>query len=232
MAKGKQRPRSNGDTGTPGLPIDYEGAPAVDPTENVLALVRAAERRQDDLRTAAKDLYESRSACAKEIGTMRAEYQNELRKLDAAHQTELRKAESERLNSIRQVDREEVSKTAVSANTAITTLAKQTTDLQTTLQKQVADTALAVEQRQSAQYSDTNKRLSALELSSSEGKGKQTIADPALADMAEEIRALRMAQTVTIGKGQGSQAVWGYVVGAIGVIGIIITIISTLRPHL
>jgi hypothetical protein len=187
-----------------GLPADAGGGPTVDPTQNVKDLSEASNIRQDDLRDLTKELFDVNVAHVKELGALRA-----------SHQRELSKAESERLNAIRQVDREEVAKSAVTANTAITTLAKQTTDLQTTLQKQTADIAVAVEQRQSAFASDTNKRLSAVELALSEGKGKQQVADPQIDRMALMVEKLVAAQATGTGKSEGLSQGWAILGGAI-----------------
>jgi hypothetical protein len=204
--------------GVAGMGVDALGGPVIDPTENVIALVKADARRQDDLRQAAKELTDAKVAQQKEIGDLRAAHAEVLARVREEHQEKMATAESGRLNSIRQVDREEVAKTAVAANLAITTLAKQTTDLQTTLQKQVADTAVAVEQRQSASYSDTNKRLSAVELALSEGKGKQQVVDPQVTEMLVEMRALRQAQATGAGKTEGLSDSAKLFVGVLAVI--------------
>jgi cobalamin biosynthesis Mg chelatase CobN len=188
VTKAARTPR----TGMAGIGVDAFGDAAFDPTANVKALVIAESRRQDDLRAAAKELSDVKHTYEQTIGKLREDYQEKIQR-----------AESGRLDSIRQVDREEVAKTAVAANTAITTLAKQTNDLAVTLAKTVADTAAAAEARNSAQYSDTNKRLSALELSSSEGKGKQTVADPQMEKLTALVETLARTQATGAGQSQG-----------------------------
>lgn len=190
----------------------------VDPTKNVLDLVYASNARQDDLRVLTKELFDAKLAAQAEAATLRATHEATISRLREEYQEKVARAESGRLDSIRQVDREEVAKTAVAANTAITTLAKQTTDLSTTLAKQVADTAAAAEARNSAQYSDTNKRLSALELSSSEGKGKQTVADPMLEKMMLRMEALIESRAQVTGRDAGLALSWGAVTGVLGLI--------------
>lgn len=232
--------KDDSQNGVPGIAVDSRTGAYIDPTPNVLALVEAANRRQDDLRNLTKELYDSKNACQKEIGalreknqekiallreqfqekiaSLREKHQEQLAQQRETHQEKMMGAEAGRLDSIRQVDREEVAKTAITANTAITTLAKQTTDLQQTLAKQVTDTAAAQESRNSAQYSDTNKRLSALENASSEGKGKQGVADPQLDKLVMVVENLVRAQATGTGKSAGSTAMWGYVVGGIGLL--------------
>lgn len=199
----------------PGVGVDAGGGAVIDPTANVIALVEAETKRQDDLRASAKELSDTKHAHQQEIGALRETYQEKIQR-----------AEAGRLDSIRQVDREEVAKTAVAANTAIMTLAKQTTDLQQTLAKQVTDTAAAQEARYSAQYSDTNKRLSALELASSEGKGKQTLSDPQMAEVLAEVKILREARTSATGHQTGGADTWKWVALLIGVIASVLLILS------
>lgn len=177
---------------SPGMAVDAAGNVAWDPSRNVETTIASETRRQDDLRDAAKELSDVKHAHEQEIGRLREAYQEKIQH-----------AESGRIDSIRQVDREEVAKTAVAANTAIATLAKQTNDLAVTLAKTVTDTATAAEARNSAQYSDTNKRLSALELSSSEGKGKQTVSDPQLEKLAQAVENLSRLQDRGTGKTEG-----------------------------
>lgn len=191
-----------------GMAVDSAGNVAWDPSRNVAALVLAETRRQDDLRTAAKELSDTKHQHEREIGALREQYQEKIGK-----------AESGRLDSIRQVDREEVAKTAVAANQAITVLAKQTTDLAQTLDKKVTDTAVAAEQRNLAVNTDFNKRIAALELSSSEGKGKQQVADPAMERMAAVVERIERQQQLGTGKGEGIAAVWVGVIGAVGLLG-------------
>lgn len=184
----------------------------VDPSENVKALSEAANKRQDDLRQANKELTDAKLSHLKEIAEIRAGYQEEIGAAREEYQEKVSKAESGRLDSIRQVDREEVAKTAVAANTAIATLAKQTNDLAATLAKTVADTAAAAEARNSAQYSDTNKRLSALELSSSEGKGRSIVVDPQMDKLTLLVETLARNQATGTGKSEGISTSWAIIV--------------------
>ncbi len=199
----------------------------VDTTTNVLALVEASDRRQDDLRIASEKYSALQHLHQKEMAEQRAQHEQMVGTLREGYQEKIAKAESGRLDSIRQVDREEVAKTAVAANTAITTLAKQTTDLQQTLPTHVTHTAAAKEARNSAQYTDINKRLSALELSSSEGKGKQTVVDPQIDRITVLVETLARNQAAGAGKSEGISASWGVILGGAGlVVAIIIAVFA------
>lgn len=208
----------------PGIGVDAQGGAVVDPTANVIALNEAANKRQDDLRMAAKELADAKIAHQKEISDLRALHQNAMAELREQHQDRMAEAEAGRLNSIRQVDREEVVKTAGSANTAIAALAKQTSDLATTLAKQVADTAVAAEARNTTQYSDTNKRLSALELSSSEGKGKQGVFDPQMEKLTALVEVLSRNQSAAVGKSTGISLAWGLLLGVVSLVSMLLGI--------
>jgi hypothetical protein len=173
-----------------------DGVP-YDPSKNVLDLVNAAVKRQDDLREQARSYQ-------KIIDEIRAERDKER----ADHAKEIRLADSGLYAAIRTVDREDVAKTAASAQTAISTLAKQTTDLASTLQKTLGDTAIAVEQRQSAFASEMSKRISALELQASERQGNQAVAAPIQLEMKETLNRLAAAQQANVGKSEGISNVW------------------------
>jgi len=191
--------------------VDIAGGPVIDPTENVIALTEAANQRQDDLREATKELSEVLFKHQKEMMDLRAENLARLGEIRESHQRELDTAESNRLNSIRQVDREEVAKTAAAAQTAISTLATTTNTMAETLRTQVANTAAAAENRQVAFATDMNKRLSAVELALSEGKGKQQVSDPQIERMAMMVEKLVTSQSNVAGKSEGGTAMWGYV---------------------
>jgi hypothetical protein len=108
-----------------GVGVDAYGAPVKDPTANVLDLVEAAIKRQDDLRDAADQH-------VREIAALRASYDEKLRK-----------AETARIDAIRAVDVGAVSRAAeVSAQQALT-LANQVAVSAETLRNQVAAAATA-----------------------------------------------------------------------------------------
>lgn len=232
-SRARIRARSTTPRGT-GLGVDYLGAPVVDPTENVLQLTEAAVQRQDDLRMLTQDLTNAKLTHLKEISDIREH-----------HQRELDHAESQRLDSIRQVDREEVAKSAATIQTATAALANQTTVLAETLRTQVGTVASAAEARAAAvanaadnrlnQFStDVIKRISALELSLSEGKGKQQVIDPQLTEMIGEMRALRNLQVAGVGKTEGISLVGALMVGGVslvfGLLGIAGIIYGVLKP--
>jgi protein-tyrosine-phosphatase len=116
----------------PGPGVDIRGNPVIDPTANVIAILEAAVKRQDDLREAEALLNHARDDHLKEMATLRAR-----------HSWEIRKAEADRLDSIRAVDQSQIQRAAEVQAAAALTLAKQVADSAETLRKQVADTQQA-----------------------------------------------------------------------------------------
>ncbi len=224
MNKGKEQ------NGRPtGIGVDSSGGPLVDPTKNVLDLVEARGVAAANLRKSDKEIVKisiknlrkdlrGRNKHILAIIQLRAEFQSEVVKLQAEHRTAMAKAEADRLNSIRQVDREEVAKTAVAANTAITTLASTTLNMADTLRKEVANTAIAQENRFGTFVNDVTKRLSAIELSQSEGKGKGARDEPAFERMSSLVEKFVANQQTTTGKSEGFSSSWAILIGAVGMI--------------
>jgi len=217
-----------------GVGVDYRGAPVRDPTENVETLMAASLAALAQLRLADKAFNDSSAAHLKDIADLRAKHTSDMSDLRERHQHSLRVAESERLNSIRQVDREDVNKTASQALQAIQTLATTTNTTAETLRTQVATTAQAAATQLATITGEINKRISALELASSEGKGKEKVADPVMASMIEKMDRIVTLQATGGGKREGISLVGALVVGAVSVMGgliaIAVSLYAVLKP--
>jgi hypothetical protein len=125
MAGARRRSTPVNQPELPGIGVDAFGGPVIDPTTNVLNLVDAAIRRQDDLR-------EADNRRLTEIAELRAEYDEKLRR-----------AETARIDAIRAVDVGAVNRAAeVSAQQAMTLAAQVATSAET-LRAQVAAAATA-----------------------------------------------------------------------------------------
>lgn len=215
-------------------PRELEGGEkSLDPSENVKALARADVTRQDDLRKETNRRIDSE-----------LKHLKKLLKKGEKHQEELRRAEAARLNSIRQVDREDVNKTATQAQNAIAALAAVTTTTAETLRTTVANTASAQATALANSMGEVNKRLSALELSSSEGRGKATVESPIMGELAAELKAMRReqaeelaalrreqsaianSQSNTTGQKQGILSSRDWIVAFIGLVLTLLTIYS------
>lgn len=126
----------------------------IDPTANVIALVDAAMKRQDDLR----DL-ESRHVEA-------------VARLREDHHEKVRELESNRLDAILRASTVSRESEASGVQTAVRELANVTDRNAETLRNQVATTAAAQASTLAAMVAQINDRISALEKSAYEGAGK------------------------------------------------------------
>lgn len=151
-----------------GLGVDFSGGPVVDPTENVKALSEALSQRQDDLRDLTDKLtdekikrMEREYIHQEKVSVLRAEFNKEIREMDAARQI-----------SVRQVDILNASATELRAGEAIKTLASQTAAIAETGRIAVANTATTMAQQLTNLFAESNKRVSALELSAGQIVGK------------------------------------------------------------
>lgn len=158
-----------------------------DPTNNVLQLVRAEGRRQDDLREA-----ESR----------RVDQQMELR---AKHYAELREAEAKRIDAIRSYDVGQGVAASNRGDTAALTLATQVSNTAETLRNLVATTASAHATALSQITMPIIERLALLEKAQYEGSGKQAVTDPMMNTILVELKALRENDQTRKGSGIGME---------------------------
>jgi hypothetical protein len=189
-----------------GLGVDASGGPVVDPTENVLQLVEAANKRQDDLRVETNRRLDAENRHVSEIAALRADHADSISTIRAQHAKEMSDAESARLNAIRQVDVSAVSTAAERSLAAIQTLATTTTANAENIRNAMTTTAAAVAQQLANTLVTITDRLSALEKSSYEGKGKSTVADPQMIELLAEMKILRGNQSA--GKGQRDLVPW------------------------
>ncbi|GAC1373673.1 MAG: hypothetical protein NVSMB4_00450 [Acidimicrobiales bacterium] len=111
--------------GSQGPATDSRNVPVIDPTRNVMDLVTAAGKRQDDLR-------ELTASHMHEMAVMRASYEEKLRVQEAS-----------RIDSIREVDANAVARAAEVGATQASILAAQVATSAETLRGQVAAAAIA-----------------------------------------------------------------------------------------
>ena len=220
-----------------GLGVDSAGGPVVDPTANVLQLVEAANKRQDDLRTAQNELIQEKNRATKELMDVHAAHQAEVARLRAEHIKELGAMESNRLNAIRQVDVTAVRTEADRSLSAIQTLAAQTATNAETLRTALVNTATTIAASTSATVSALQERIAALEKSSYEGVGKQRVADPMMAALFDKVNAIHLNSAEKTGKTEGISTSWGILLGVIAVLGgltgfvsFIIMLVRTFKP--
>jgi len=196
-----------------GLGVDAHGGPVIDPTQNVLDLVHAAINRQDDLRKAHD-----------ELNAQGINHQKEMADLRAAHNKDLTAKESSRLDAIRQVDQLAVTRAAEQTLTAVNALASSQAREAETLRNSLTSTAAALATQNADTVKQISDRISSLERSSYEGKGKQAVSDPMLSELVVEMKSLRESRATGTGKTQGISAAWAVLLGVVTLIVGLITV--------
>jgi hypothetical protein len=195
----------------------------IDPTKNVLDLVRAAIGRQDDLREANLQLFKALLDALEKLTTLRSTYIEKLNKAETRRINEvvqlrsdytekLSRAESNRIDAIRAVD---VNATAVgSARQAdqASVLANQVAQSAETQRGLVATTAATIAAQFQQVTSSLTTRLTTLEQASYQAQGKQSYADPAFLELLTEVKRLRDSSAGASGQSQGFSMAWGVVV--------------------
>ncbi len=203
---------------------DPAAPPVIDPTKNVIELVLASNKRQDDLRAAQDRLIAAELGHLQEVGNLRAE-----------HARQLQDAESKRIDAIRTVDvnavrvAEERVQQAVQALATITatnaeTLRTALNATATTIAEQTRDSATATAAATAQREAETNKRLAALEQASYKGEGSKQIADPMMAEFMADMKAMLRNQTQVQGKSEGINSAWVILLGVLSLLSMLIAI--------
>lgn len=184
--------------------MDRSGGPTIDPTRNVLDLVFAGNGRQDDLRAANGQFFASEVLHVKELAALRAQYQQQLAE-----------AEAKRIDAIRAVDVNAVAVASERQAAAANVLANQVAQSADALRTLVSTTATATAEQQRQQMTTVTDRLTALERSQYEGRGRSLMADPAMAELAAAVKELSVARAAGTGKSEGMDKTWTLIVGAV-----------------
>lgn len=190
----------------PGVAVDAQGVPAVDPTANVLSLVEAAVKRLDDLRLA-------EMVRVDQLAALRAE-----------HAKELASAESKRIDAIRAVDVNAVAVASERATQQASVLATQVTASADALRALVATTAQTMATASEKFTAQLTERLALIERAQYEGKGRQGVTDPQIAALLDEMKNLRESRATNTGKSEGIGASWGVLLGGVGLLSSLIAI--------
>lgn len=209
--------RTHNAPGASGLPVDAGGNPTIDPTENVISLVEAANRRTDDLRDASNKLNEVQYSHLKEIVTLESTHIKEIVTLRAGYDEKLAKAESERINAIRAVDVGAVAITSERSAQQAAVLANQVSASAETQRNLVNQTAQNIAEQQRQSNEQFNARISAVERAQYEGQGKGSIQDPQMAALIEQMTKLTQANNKSEGRGGGMKDFIGWIIAAIAI---------------
>jgi hypothetical protein len=239
LAQPQPQPREN----RPGIGVDAGGGSTIDPTKNVLDLVEASIRRQDDLRRVVEELLKSELQNVNSKSEMRSVQDRELlraaterldseAKLRAEFSQAIAATEKARVDAIRQVDKAAVDQAGTVATQTAANLAKTQTESAAVLSAQVntsaealrnlvATTAAESNRNIQQQFSALGARVAALEQGSAQGVGERKFTDPAVAALVEEVRKLGRAQADSAGVGAGQGQMWGW-----GVAGLMLVILA------
>lgn len=238
----------------PAYAVDAHGQ-VFDPSRNVLDLVEAAIRRQDDLRRVVEELLRSKLEAVSRESEMRSVQDRELlsaatlrldneARLRAEFQTLIAASEKTRVDAIRQVDKSAVDQAGSVATQTATNLAKAQTESAAVLSAQVstsaealrnlvATTAAESNRNIQQQFSAISTRIAALEQGSAQGVGERKFSDPAVAALTEEVRKLERSQESNAGIGTGQGNMWGWMVAGFMLLiltgGLIINVVSLNR---
>jgi hypothetical protein len=185
----------------------------LDPTANVIALLKAAEVHQNDLLAEHKLYNNEQVAHIKSIMDLRAEHSKQIHLLEAA-----------RINAVRDTDVAAIRTESERAQQAIQALAAVTASNAETLRTALNQTANTIAAQTSETVNRIVERIAALEKSSYEGAGKQAVADPMISELVKEVRGLRTVQENTTGKAEGVSNVWLWVFGGIAALGTLLGI--------
>lgn len=231
-SKNKRLPQTTSNT-------DQNGK-VIDPTENVKALSESANQRQDDLREQNDRLFNARLGAVEANIGLRAEHTKELShaesirvneqlSLRSIYEERLALAEAKRIDAIRAVDVNAVGvasqRAADQASVLATQVAQSAEQLRTqvaqsaeALRSLVATTANTVANSQQQLATSLSTRITTLEQAQYEGKGKQSFADPAFAELLNEVKSLRDSRATVTGKTEGVGNSWQVFLGVGGLI--------------
>jgi len=206
----------------PGIATDSRGGAVIDPTKNVEDLVRAEMKRQDDLRDAAKQLFDAKLELEGRLSEQRSKFDRELlkaaverldeqAKLRAEFASTIATTEKGRVDAIRLVDKNAVDVATAQAVATATALAKTVQDSAAVLSTQgtrqaedlrtlVATTAAEQSRNLQQQFTALTTRISALEQAGAEGKGRQLPPDPIIVSLMAQVTALAQAGSEGRGK--------------------------------
>lgn len=196
-----------------GIGVDKSGGPVIDPTKNVMDMVDAAISRQDDLRE------ETNRRMDAEISNIK-QMMIDLKE----HAKELGSAEAKRIDAIRAVDVNAVAVASERQSAAATVLANQVSQSADALRTLVSTTATATAEQSRQQMAQVTDRLTAVERVQYEGRGRQVVDDPRMAQLVEQVDKIASAQQTAGGKSQGLSMAWAFTIGAAGLILALMTI--------
>ena len=186
----------------------------IDPTKNVLQLVAAAVTRLDDLRVADARRLE-------EIATLRSSMERQLME-----------AELKRIDANRASDISALAMANERAMNQASVLASQLSSIADNLRNLILDSNAKTTAAMEEIANRLSTRVTMLEKSQYEGQGREAVTDPRVEQLFEDVKGLRATRATDFGKGRGMSQLWGYILGAIGLIATILSVIVMSRTGL
>ena len=135
-------------------------------------------------------------------------------------------AEAKRLDSIREVDATAVRLANDRAVEQAGILAKQMESVATTLRELVSTTASAAAENLAQQFAPITTRLGTVEAKQYENQGRAAVADPMITALVAKMEKVATTLALGQGKGIGANALWGYIVGGIGLLAIVLKMLN------
>ena len=196
-----------------------EQPPAVDPTRNVIALIKMVDQRQNDLRELTMrrndDLRAAETRRTDDLRRVESKRLHEMAAVRTKFNDKLVKAEANRINAIRAVDVNAVAVASQRASDQATVLATQVVQSAEALRVLVASTAATVATSQQQLATALSSRITTLEQAGYQAQGKSTYSDPMLTEVAEGLRSLRESRASGMGKSSGFSSSWGLLLGVV-----------------
>lgn len=228
---GKEKNRSE-----VGLGVDAYDNSVVDPTINVQKLVDASIKRLDDIGALTEKYHniisDLRARYDEKLVKAESRRQDETGQLRADFQTKLDDAEAKRNDANRAFDLANVAIANERATLQASVLAANVTGTAETLRTIVASSDLRVASLIQGLENKLSERIMALERITNIGTGRQAVSDPQIAgtlnELIAEMRSLRETGSLRSGRSEGGEKMWAYVVGAIGALLGIVSLIVML----
>jgi FtsZ-binding cell division protein ZapB len=231
MATKQREFNDNGTPGSPGIGIDAMGGGVIDPTRNVLDLVRAESKYQDGARDALKELVEIKVDGLRELVKILTDslvnFQNAQRESETRRIDQLAQTRQEFQNTIRDMLAESVRTTSTLVSTQLVQI-QATFDTRVSKLEAGAFTQAGKEQRPDPALAEAMQKV-ALSIGS-----VQAVNETAMAKVLASISALKTTEEKTESRGMGQGQVIGWIVGAAMLIAAIVSPIIAfiaLRPH-
>jgi len=135
-------------------------------------------------------------------------------------------AETARINEILKTNADALKQSNTEASESKASAARQTEDVAKTLREVVESTRSANAKAQAELINPIIARLDEIQQRQYENKGIDSVKDPMMIKLVERMEIVATAMAESKGKGAGATAMWGYIIGAVGLISAILAIAS------